>query len=146
MRGELIYLMMHLENGKSKTKTQVSDTKACVFNSLFLCTFINHLKNSINITKQLFQKVLWWMRLSAGKRAKTWARMCACKVAQSCLTLCSPMDYTVHGILQAGILEWGVVPFSRWSSQPRDWTQVSCIAGRFFTSWATREVQEYRVG
>ena len=40
MREELIYLMMHLENGKSKTKTQVSDTKACVFNSLFLCTQI----------------------------------------------------------------------------------------------------------
>ena len=45
------------------------------------------------------------------------------KVAQSCLT----------------ILEWVAVPFSRGSSQPRDWTQVSCIADGFFTSWATRE-------
>ena len=44
-----------------------------------------------------------------------------------------------HGILQARILEWVAVPFSSRSSQPRDWTQVSCIAGRFFTSWATRE-------
>ena len=42
------------------------------------------------------------------------------KVTQSCLTLCDPMDYTVHGILQARILEWVVVPFSRASSQPRD--------------------------
>ena len=50
-----------------------------------------------------------------------------------------PMDYTVHGFLQAGILEWVAIPFSRRSSQPRDWTQVSCIAGRFFTSWATKE-------
>ena len=48
-----------------------------------------------------------------------------------------------HGILQARILEWIVFPFSRGSSQPRDWTQVSHIAGGFFTSWATREAQEY---
>ena len=49
------------------------------------------------------------------------------------------MDYTVRGILQARILEWVAVPFSRGSSQPRDRTQVSHIAGGFFTSWATRE-------
>ena len=47
------------------------------------------------------------------------------KGAQSCLTLCYPMDYTVHGILQARILEWVAFPFSRGSSQPRDGTQVS---------------------
>ena len=62
--------------------------------------------------------------------------LCVC--AQSCLTLCDPMDYTVHGILQARILEWVAVPFFRGSSQPRDRTQVSRIAGIFFTSWATR--------
>ena len=56
------------------------------------------------------------------------------QVAQSCLTLCDPMDYTAHGILQARILEWVVFPFSRGSSQPRDQTQVSRIAGGFFTS------------
>ena len=60
------------------------------------------------------------------------------KVAQLCLTLCDPMEYTVHGILQARMLEWVAVLF-RESSQPRDGTQVSCIAGGFFTSWATRE-------
>ena len=49
------------------------------------------------------------------------------------------MDHTVHGILQARILEWIAFPFSRGSSQPRDQTQVSRIAGEFFTSWATRE-------
>ena len=56
------------------------------------------------------------------------------KVTQSCLTLCDPMDYKVHGILQARILEWVAIPFSRGSSQPRNQTQVSCIAGGFFTS------------
>ena len=55
------------------------------------------------------------------------------KVAQLCPTLWDPMD-TVHGILQARILEWVAFPFSRGSSQPRDRTQVSHIAGRFFTS------------
>ena len=68
------------------------------------------------------------------------------KVAQLCPTLCDPMDYTVHGILQARILERVAFPFSRGSSQPRDWTQVSCIAIEFFTSWATREAQEYWSG
>ena len=65
------------------------------------------------------------------------------KAAQSCLTLCSPMDYTVHGILQARILEWLAFPFSRASSQPRDQTQVSCNAGGFFTSWTLREAHLY---
>ena len=54
------------------------------------------------------------------------------KVAQSCLTLCDPMD--CHGILQAKILEWVALPFSRGSPQPRDQTQVSHIVGGFFTS------------
>ena len=67
------------------------------------------------------------------------------KVVQSYSTLCNPMDYTVHGILQARILEWVAVPFSRASSQPRDWTQVSHIVGGFFTNWATREAQEYSI-
>ena len=56
------------------------------------------------------------------------------KVAQSCPTLCNPTDYTVHGILQARILEWVALLFSRGSSQPRDQTHVSRIAGGFFTS------------
>ena len=66
------------------------------------------------------------------------------KFSQSCQTLCNPMDCSppgssVHGILQARILVWIAFLFSRGSSQPRDQTQVSCIAGRFFTIWATRE-------
>ena len=63
------------------------------------------------------------------------------KVTQSCLTLCDPRDYAVHGIFQTRILEQVAFPFSRGSSQPKDWTQVSRIAGGFFTRWATREAQ-----
>ena len=54
------------------------------------------------------------------------------KVAQLCPTLCDPMGYTVHGILQARILEWVAFPFSRGSSLPRDWTQISHIGGTSF--------------
>ena len=61
------------------------------------------------------------------------------KVSQSCPALCDPKDYTVHGILQARILEWVAIPFSRVSSQSRNQTGVSCIAGGFFTNWAIRE-------
>ena len=61
------------------------------------------------------------------------------KVTQSCLSLCNPMDYTVHGILQTRILNWVAVPFSKGSSQLRDQTQLSWISCRFFTSWASRE-------
>ena len=65
------------------------------------------------------------------------------KVAQSCPTLCDPMDYTVHGILQARILEWVTVPFSRVSSQPKDRTrsptlQADSLPGkRMNTEWVT---------
>ena len=69
-----------------------------------------------------------------------WAQSCP----QLCLTLldpldCSPPDFSVHGILQTRILEWVVIFFSRASYRPRDQTQVSCTAGRFFTNWATRK-------
>ena len=61
------------------------------------------------------------------------------KVAQLCLTRCNLVNYTVHGILHARILELVAFPFTRGSSQPRDQAQVSHIAGGFFTSWATRK-------
>ena len=72
------------------------------------------------------------------------------EVTQSCLTVCDPTDRSlqgtsVHGIFQARVLEWVVISFSRGLSQPRDWTQVSCIVGRFFISWATRESKNTEV-
>ena len=63
---------------------------------------------------------------------KWWGSEVKVKVTQSCLTLCNLMDYKVHGILQARLLEWVAFPFSRGSSKPRDQTQVSHIAGGFF--------------
>ena len=67
-----------------------------------------------------------------------------CLVFQLCLILCDPMDYSPEappsmGILQARILKWIAIPSSRGSWQPRNWTLVSCITGRFLTSWAARE-------
>ena len=66
------------------------------------------------------------------------------EAARSCPTLCDPMDCSlpgspVHGIFQARVLEWVAISSSKVSSRPRDRTQVSCIAGRHFTVWATRE-------
>ena len=74
-----------------------------------------------------------------------------CEVAQSCPTLCDPTDCSlpgssVHGIFQARVLEWAAISFSRASSRPRDQTQVSCIAGRCFTLWATRaNIKTYNI-
>ena len=67
-------------------------------------------------------------------------KMVKLRATQLYPTLCNPMDYTVHGILQAGILEWVAFPFYRGSPQSRGWTQVSRIAGRFFTIWATSKM------
>ena len=80
------------------------------------------------------------LRCSRGKAVGVF--VCACTVTQLCQTPCHPMACrlpfsSVHGILQARILEWVAIPFSRGSSQPRDQTYisfVSCIAGRFFTT------------
>ena len=67
--------------------------------------------------------------------------ICMSKVTQSCPTLCDPMDcslpgFSVHGIFQARVLEWVAISFSRGSSQPRDWTQVSLIVGKWLYSQA----------
>ena len=90
-----------------------------------------------------------WTLKSNSMRPNTWLathKLHEVKVlvVQLCLTLCDPMDCSlpgssVHGILQARILEYVAIPFCKGSSQPRDQTQVSCIASGFFTIWATRE-------
>ena len=126
-------------------------------------------KNKYCINTYIWRKWFWWTYFqgrnrdtdvengpvdTVGEREGGWNRennidifsLSFSKVAQLCPTHCNPIDYTVHGVLQARILEWVAFPFSRGSSQARDWTQVSCIAGRFFTSWATREAQEYWSG
>ena len=78
-------------------------------------------------------KEAWYAAVHGVTKSWTW------------LSYWTELDYIIHGILQARILEWVAVPFSSAFSQPRDRTQVSHIAG-FFTSWATREAQEYWSG
>ena len=104
----------------------------------------------------------WWLCIlhaqiintyeSQGSPENRTNRICIWKVkvlvTQSFPTLFDPRDWSlpgssVHGILQARILEWVAIPFSRGSSLPRDWTQVSCNAGRLFTVWTTRENFDY---
>ena len=78
-----------------------------------------------------------WTPSKIGVKAifeQSWKWKLLCQVR-----LYDPMDYTVRGIFQARILEWVSSPFSRGSSRPRNQTRVSCIAGGFFTNWATRE-------
>ena len=91
-----------------------------------LPTYLSGKPKVINGRNQKLDKVLKWKWKSLGH---VWL-------------FATPWT-VVHGILQARILEWVAFPFSRGFSQPRDQTQVCHIAGRFFTSWATREAQEY---
>ena len=83
----------------------------------------------------------WWIRAWLHDQGSTMIGGCDEKVSPSCPTLCDPMNSAVHGILQARILEWVAIPFSRESSWPRDRIQVSHIVVRFFTVWVTRETQ-----
>ena len=106
---------------------------------------IKHVNNSINQDKDTLSTISLNKTKSPLQVAK-WS-----EVAQSCPTLCDPMDCSlsgssVYGIFQARVLEWIAISFSRGSSRPRNWTQVSCIAGRRFTVWATREAQVAREG
>ena len=79
------------------------------------------------------------------KEYVSWIRSAiAVLIAQSCPALCNPMDCSppgssVFGILEARILEWVAIPFSTASSQPKDWTWVSCIAGRLINVRVTRQ-------
>ena len=108
--------------------------------SLLIKVFIAHyIFSSIIVFSP--QILLWKILNIKVERIIQWT--CA-KLLQSCPTLCNGMEHSllgspVHGILQARILEWVAIPFSRKASQPRNRTQVSCIAGRLFTDWATRE-------
>ena len=118
-------------------------------------TLINYIKKKVPIGKSQWLKNYWviFIILPEAKvyfvinnnHTIAWSVSSKVNVAQSCLTLCDPMDCSlpgssVHGIFQARVLEWVAISFSRRSSQPRDRTQVSCVVGRRFTIWATREV------
>ena len=90
--------------------------------------------------------VVQWLRLHAPNARVLGSNPSqgVSEIAQSCLTLCDPMDcglpgFSIHGILQARILEWVTISFSRGSSRPKDRTWVSRIGGRRFNLWATRK-------
>ena len=125
--------MFHIETDKQKSPGK----KSCSV-TLLLCPPQYIKENRI--------KEWIWQQIGQG-----WIQglfMLCAKSLQSCPILCDPMDCSppgtsVQGILQARTLKWFAIPFSRGSSRPRDWTQVSCIAGRFFTIWTTKEVDKY---
>ena len=128
-----------LELTTNQKKKKIIALKYCL---LLFYTTMNHF--SIRLwdvwhrglyTTTIDEQLSW----TEKKRQSTSQSQVKVKVAQSCPTLCDAMDYVVHGILKARILEWVAFPFSRGSPQARDQTQVSCIPGRFFTRWATRE-------
>ena len=114
-------------------------TRACPAAALLIDRIRPHNTQNILIFKKFYLFIF-------GCTGSLLLRIVVVKVAQSCSILCDPMDYTVHGILQARILEWVAFPFSRGCSQPRDRTQAFHIAGGFFTSWATREDKKYWSG
>ena len=106
-------------------------------NVLSLILINNSSTSYIKLDKVFCLSKPWFLHLYKVKESES-------EVTQSCPTLCdpvvcSPPGSSVHGILQARILEWVAISFSRGSSQPRDRTQVSRIAGRRFNLWATRE-------
>ena len=88
----------------------------------------------------------WVLNWKEGKILEQWLKK-RVEVAQLCPAFCDTMDYSlpgssVHGILQARMLEWVAIPFSRGSSQPRDRTRVSCAAGRFFIVYGPRDARK----
>ena len=126
-------------------------THACV--CLYVCTY-DYWQNEVKRIIKLIVRFHNHMR-SQMMRSSIWnqtAIICRIlfkevkwnEVTQSCPTLCNPRDcslpcFSVYGIFQARVLEWGAMSFSRGSSQPREWTRASRIVGRSFTLWATRE-------
>ena len=129
-------------SARSQAASQEDNPPAVLFwaNKSSSTTRINHLRGGREPQKPphpLPSLDGAWQLAGSKSREET-------EVAQPFLTLFDPVDCSlpgssVHGILQARILEWVAISFSRGSSQPRDWICVSRIAGRLFTIWATRE-------
>ena len=105
---------------------------------------------TVQVTHSIHKSFLWETYTPSSFRVSVNIICCVCKYESEsvscsvCPTLCDPVDCSlpgssILGILQTRILEWVAIPSFRRSSQSRDRTQVSCIAGRFFTVWATRE-------
>ena len=126
-------------------------TKECVLVELIvglqflqsLCP-TNHFFNGVIMLSCLFKASIR-RRDEANVIVQVFNALCVYSVTQLCPTLCDPMNCSpprssVHGILQARILEWVAISHFRGSSQPREWTQVSCIAGRFSFCFSCRQI------
>ena len=125
---EIPLLGIYPKETKARTQKDIPTTCVCVY----VCM---HTVEYYSVMKRRKSGRLW---------QRGWTLKALVLLAQLWLALCDPMDCSppgscLHGILQARILEWVAIPFSRGSSWPRDRTQVSCIAGGFFTVWATGE-------
>ena len=117
--------------GMGNTCKSMADSCQCMTKPLQYCKVISLQLIKINGKKNKVW-IYWLVDLATPFLTYIWDKcVCVCVHAQLCLTLCNPMNcsllgYSVHMILQAGILEWIVIPFSRACSQPRDWTCLSC--------------------
>ena len=121
---------------------------------LLYCCVLRHLCHcsGAHDTQAWYSHVGWkkvgFQRRQGAENTVSW--LCGTlSESESCSVMSDslrPQDCTVFGILQARILEWVAISFSRGSSQPRDQTQASHVASRFFIIWATRETQEYWSG
>ena len=88
----------------------------------------NHMTDSVDTGKAVYKiQYLFIIKTLSILGIKENSAWCVCVLSQSCPTLCSPPGSSVHGILQARILEWVAMPFPRGSSWPRDWTHVSWV-------------------
>ena len=126
--------------------SKLGDKNSDAINSCLFCNFFEVLELLVDEwdtapEKEAANKVCVKIQRKEG-RLELPPQVNFVKVAQSCLAVCDPMDYTVCGILQARILGWIAILVSRGYSQPRDGTQVSHIAGGFFTSWTSREAPD----
>ena len=124
----------------SRLKRQVQSTVSSSFLlSLLVREWIITLSQDMNCKGQQCMwnnrlQIEWFLSNKVMIKNKCIHSFVKVKVAQSCPNLCDPMDYTVHGMLQARKLEWVAFPFSRDSCQQRDQTQTSHTAGRYSTS------------
>ena len=131
------------------SKKKCFSWSSVLIEELYFLTFCYCVAHAISLLQECFFVAeslttcsIFHYQQSEGKgREVKWS-----EVAQSCPTLCDPVDcslpgFSVYGILQARILEWVTISFSRGSSRPRDRTRVSRIGGRRFNLWATREAQ-----
>ena len=127
---QLCKIIAHQINSMCKCRRleRGAERNTIILLTIFMSKSLNVFSDFYVIPYAIFIKIFLHIFLISPNKSE---------VTQSCPTLCNPTDYSLpgfslHGILQAGILEWVAISFSRGSSQPRDRTPVSCIAGRCF--------------